>query len=408
MRILIISQVFWPDTSSVAQHLWDLSEVLTLNGNKVSVLSSIFPYENKQVKYVKREIHNDILINRIKHTGFGKSSTVGRLVDFFTFNIITLFNLLSIKRDNYDLIIGTTVPPLLSYIGVIVAKRKKIPFYYWAMDMQPELSISSNLIRKDSLAAGLLSYLGNYIIKNSSLIFALDGYMKEHLIKKGALDENVSVMPVWPVMDKVYSGSRIDNPFRLANGFNDKIVIMYSGNHALVHPLDTLLGAAKVLKNDNRFIFVFIGGGLREKDVTNFKKAFQLENIIQLPYQPRNNIHNSLASADIQVVIMGNNQVGFTHPNKVYGALFIGKPILYIGPSPSHVSDILNKLQDNISVEHGEIDRLCKELLKFSAFQNSFIENIGKRNQIFANMHYQPSALKNKMVSIIESKNKKS
>ncbi len=123
----------------------------------------------------------------------------------------------------------------------------------------------------------------------------------------------------------------MENPFRIENNFGDKIVVMYSGNHAYVHPLDTLLNVAKQLKNDKRFLFVFVGGGVRKKDVTDYKSLHHLQNIIQLPFQPRENIHNSLGSSDIQVVIMGENQVGFTHPNKIYGAMFVGKPILYIG-----------------------------------------------------------------------------
>ena len=54
-------------------------------------------------------------------------------------------------------------------------------------------------------------------------------------------------------------------------------------------------------------------------------------------------LHLSLGSADIQVVVLGDGQVGYTHPNKVYGALFLGKPIIYIGPKESHVSDILEQ-----------------------------------------------------------------
>jgi hypothetical protein len=90
---------------------------------------------------------------------------------------------------------------------------------------------------------------------------------------------------------------------------------MYFGNHAFVLQLDTLLEAALILKMKSHFLFV--SGGVRKKDVTEFKIKYNLDNIVQLPFQPRENIHNSLGSSDIQVVILGNGQVGYTHPNKV-------------------------------------------------------------------------------------------
>ena len=127
----------------------------------------------------------------------------------------------------------------------------------------------------------------------------------------------------------------------------------------------------------------------------------QLENIIQLPFQPRNNIHNSLGASDIQVVILGDGQVGFTHPNKVYGAMYIGKPILYIGPSESHVSDLLNELKGNISVQHGESKALADkiEILFSKSLDEIYI--IGEDNLIYANNNFHPDVLKQKMIDAI-------
>ena len=68
----------------------------------------------------------------------------------------------------------------------IISKIKSIRFYYWVMDLQPELSISSGLIKKDSILAKILTFFGNYSIKNSKKIFSMDSYMSQHLIDRGA------------------------------------------------------------------------------------------------------------------------------------------------------------------------------------------------------------------------------
>ncbi len=403
MRYLIITQAFWPDTVSTAQHLMDLAVHLKENGHEVDVFTSINAYEDPSVKFSKKEIRQGIKIKRIRNTSFGKGFVFGRLLDFISFNLILFFRLIFIKRRRYDAFIGMTSPPLVSFIGVIVAKFKKIRFYYWAMDLQPELAITSGLIKKGSTLASIMTAMGNHIIVNSDGIIALDKYMKEYLIKRGAKASSVAVIPVWPVMDQVFRGNRKDNPFRKMQGFQDKIVIMYSGNHSVVHPLDTLLEAAKFLQVDERFLFVFIGGGVRKKDVTTFKHLHSLNNIIQLPYQPREEIHFSLGSSDIQVVILGENQVGYTHPNKVYGAMFISKPILYIGPLTSHITDILNNCPGNISVAHGQHQLLVENLLWFASLSDSEKEQIGQINESYALANFLPIDLKNKMLSQLSS-----
>jgi glycosyltransferase involved in cell wall biosynthesis len=225
--------------------------------------------------------------------------------------------------------------------------------------------------------------------------------MTRYLYSRGAKKDSVKTIAVWPVMEDTFKGIRMSNPFRIENGFEEKIVIMYSGNHAYVHQLDTLLEAALILKDNSRFLFVFVGGGMRKIDVTEFKIKYKLENIVQLPFQPRENIHNSLGSSDIQVVILGNGQVGYTHPNKVYGAMYIGKPILYIGPVESHVADLLNDLDGNISVQHGQSKILADKIeLLFSKSWDE-INRIGENNSIYANNNFHPNVLKQKMIDAI-------
>jgi glycosyltransferase involved in cell wall biosynthesis len=274
------------------------------------------------------------------------------------------------------------------------------------MDLQPELSIASGLIKEGSLSANVLTRMGNYIIRSSDFILTLDKYMKDYLLRREAIANSIYTLPIWPAMEKVYAGKRLENSFRLEKGFGDRIVVMYSGNHSFVHPLDTLLQAAYNLRNDKNFLFVFIGGGVRKKDVTQFKEKHAMENILQLPYEPRENIHNSLGAADIQVVIMGDGQVGYTHPNKIYGAMFVGKPVLYIGPSPSHITDILDQLKGNIKVMHGEADSLTSQLSCFGELSEEEKMAVGELNRQFANEHFYPDLLKKQLAAVLEKEMK--
>ncbi len=403
MKLLILSQVFWPDTASTAQHLSDFADEMEKNGHEVRVICSRFAYESPQTSYSRYEHKNTIEIKRLRNTKFGKGKILGRLVDFLSYNALLVVHLFKIRKHKIDAILGMTSPPLVSFIAVRFAKIKKVPFIYWTMDLQPELAIASKMIRKNSPSALLLTRLGAHIIKHSALIFSLDRYMADYLVKKGSKSTRIATIPVWSVVDKRYMGEIEDNPYRINNGFTDKVVVMYSGNHAHVHPLDTLLKAAAMLKDDSRFVFAFVGGGVRKKDVTQFKKENSLTNVVQLPYEPRENIHHSLGAADIHVVVLGENQVGFTHPNKIYGAMFLAKPIAYIGPSVSHVNDILRHIDGNISIEHDEQHTLVKQLKAFAELRAEDRQAIGNANLAYASEHFNPVHLKSNMVHAVEN-----
>ena len=87
------------------------------------------------------------------------------------------------------------------------------------MDLQPELSISSVLIKKDSFLSKVFTYLGNYIICNSTRLISLDSFMTDYLYSRGANENLVKTIAVWPVMDVRYEGERMLNPFRVENSF---------------------------------------------------------------------------------------------------------------------------------------------------------------------------------------------
>ena len=401
MKILIITQVYFPDTVSVSQHLTDLAERLASRGHSVEVISSRFGYASNDV-YAKKSHEKEISINRILHSNYNKNYFFFRALNFLTFNLAILFNLL-FRRRSVDLVIGTTVPPFSALIGLYFAKMKRAPFCFWVMDLQPELAIASGLLKEKSIPAKFFKTLGNLIIRKSTRLISLDRFMTDYLVKRGARLSRIAEIPVWPVSEGFYDGTRNLNPFRINNNYGDKIVVMFSGNHAHVHPLNTLLEAARKLKDDQRFLFSFVGGGVRKKEVTSFKSKYQLTNIVQHEFQPRSSFHISIAASDLQVVVLGEGQVGFTHPNKVYGAMFLGKPILYIGPSSSHVTDILNQLENNLMVRHGDVDLLISQLLAFAVHNGDEMSIVGQKNFEYARQNFSPEYLLDKMVNALEN-----
>src|SRR5262249_43980332 len=83
-----------------------------------------------------------------------------------------------------------------------------------------------------------------------------------------------------------------------------------------------------------------------------------LSNIRSVPYQPLDKLSASLSAADLHLVVMGDPFVGIVHPCKVYNIRRLGIPFLYIGPVPSHVSE----LSPAASFRHGDVDGVARFL----------------------------------------------
>ena len=144
------------------------------------------------------------------------------------------------------------------------------------------------------------------------------------------------------------------NAFRDARGLDRKFVVMYAGNHALQHPLDTLLDAAARLEHDRDVAFVFIGGGAGKAAIDAQIRA-GAANLVSLPFQPAGHLDDVLTAADVHVVSMGADVVGIVHPCKIYGALAVGRPVLFFGPAESPPGELLADLGGGYRVDHGDV-----------------------------------------------------
>jgi glycosyltransferase involved in cell wall biosynthesis len=169
-----------------------------------------------------------------------------------------------------------------------------------------------------------------------------------------------------------------ENPFREKHGLAGKFVVMYSGNHGPSNPIGTALEAARRLKHRGDIVFMFIGGGIGKKEV-EAAIAGGATNVVSLPYQPLSELKYSLSAADVHLVTVGNEIVGIVHPCKVYGAMAVGRPVWLLGPSPSHVSDLLERHDIGWHVGHGDVDGAVRAVEEMAAAGRERMSEMGLR-----------------------------
>jgi glycosyltransferase involved in cell wall biosynthesis len=361
MKILLLNQVFYPDVAATAQYLTELAAALVEQGHEVTVICARRAYDHPEKIYPARETWRGVNIFRVYSTRFGKRAKWHRAVDFASFIFSSCARLLLLPR--HDVVVALTTPPLISFIGAWRAKLWRANFCYWVMDMNPDEAIAAGWLRADSLMAKTLERMSRFSLRRANWIIALDRFMRDRIIAKGIAPEKIAVLPPWSQDDEVYFTQAGRDGFRKSHGLQDKFVVMYAGNHSPVHPLDTLMEAAE--RSDASIVFCFVGGGSEFKRVQRWAEAGKRTNVLCLPYQPLAQLSASLSAADAHVVVMGNAMLGLVHPCKIYNMLAVGAPVIYIGPQPSHVTEILDRLGEGhpwCSVRHGEGEVLVERI----------------------------------------------
>jgi glycosyltransferase involved in cell wall biosynthesis len=124
-------------------------------------------------------------------------------------------------------------------------------------------------------------------------------------------------------------------------GWDERFVVLYSGNMGLAHEFETALDAAALLADEPKVLFSFLGGGPRRDEIERGVRERGLANVELRPYVARERLGESLTAGDVHLVSLRPSLAGMLVPSKIYGILAAGRPTLYVGPPVGEIADII-------------------------------------------------------------------
>jgi colanic acid biosynthesis glycosyl transferase WcaI len=412
--LLVISQVYVPDPASVGQHMADAAEAMAGRGYDVRVLASSRGYENSKVKYARKERRCGVDITRLPFSSFGKRTLAHRVLGQGLFLLQVIVRGLFARRLAGVLV--STSPPMASFAAVVIGFVRGVPITYWLMDMNPDQAIAMGKVSTKSPLVAAMRWLNRRVFARAANVVVLDRFMAERVHAQYGVHGRMEVVPPWPHVaaampdketrrqgDKEQPLSPpIENPFITEHGLAGKFVVMYSGNHSLASPVTTLVQAALQMQDDPRVVFMFIGGGLGKRAVDEAIESHRPANILSLPYQPLERLLYSLSAADLHIVTVGNGMVGIIHPCKIYGAMAVGRPVLLVGPRPSHAADLIERHKCGWRIDHGDVAGATAMLRQIASTPRAELAAMGERARDAACQHYSKERLCAEFCDIIE------
>jgi glycosyltransferase involved in cell wall biosynthesis len=383
--LLVISQVYAPDPAAVGQQVTDAAEEMARRGWRVVVYTSARGYDDPRNRYPRRERRNGVEVRRLPLSSFGKRSIAIRLVAQCLFMIQAVGR--GLWTGDLGLVLVSTSPPFAGLGGSIVSFLRRVPLVWWVMDLNPDQMIVAGKIGPRSVFARVFDWINRVTLRQARDVVVLDRFMRDRVLAKLPVTEKIHVIPPWPHDDHLASLPSRPNAFRTAHGLEDDFIVMYSGNHALQHPLDTVLDAAHQMEDEPSLRFVFVGGGAG-KAAVEARIAAGASNVVSLPYQPLERIGESLSAADIHIVTMGDDMVGIVHPCKIYGALAVGRPIVFLGPRLSHAGEILGDRSFASCVNHGDPQAVVDAIRRFRTINEVLRDRLGEEAVTLASEGY--------------------
>jgi glycosyltransferase involved in cell wall biosynthesis len=152
--------------------------------------------------------------------------------------------------------------------------------------------------REDGVVIRMLRALEGWGYRSAALVTATTRALVETVVDRGAARERTVFLPNGADLETFKPLPR-ENPLADSLGLGDRFVVMYSGLFGIKHGLETLLEAAKILRDRDDIAFVLVGNGARRNALKSFVRANSLENVHLVDEKPVGDIPYLLARADL-------------------------------------------------------------------------------------------------------------
>ncbi|MBU2631396.1 MAG: glycosyltransferase family 4 protein, partial [Proteobacteria bacterium] len=263
MKILIVSQYFWPENFRIN----DLAVGLMERGHEVSVLTGIPNYPEGQFSTGyglftnRKEVYKDVRIIRVPLFPRGKGDRVRLFLNYISFALFSSVLSISLYREEFDLLFVFEPSPITVGLPAIVLKKlKSIPIFFWVQDLWPESLSATGAINSKTLL-NIVRKLVCFIYKRCDRILIQSPAFSPLIESQGVISERIHFFPnsIEAVYQPVLEQSNVDIRDLLPSGF----CIMFAGNIGAAQDFETILLAAQKLKEYSDIHWVVLGDGRR-------------------------------------------------------------------------------------------------------------------------------------------------
>ena len=360
MHICFFNRSYWPDVGATGQLLTELAEDLVAHhGCDVTVVTG-YPLAGRD-GVPAREVRNGVRIVRAGGTTRDPRRFVGRATNYLTYFASACVAGLRTRRP--DVVVALTDPPIIGLAALMSARLHRARFVFLCQDVFPEVAV----LLEDFYNGAVnhtLELVNRYLLRRADAVVALGDTMKRRLVEgKGADPSRVTVIHNWADCSALAPGPK-DNPFARAHGLRDRFVVMHAGNIGLSQNLDVVLDAAERLRDRDAIRFVFVGNGSRRAALEQQAAERGLLNVMFLPYQPREEMRHSYATADLFLVSLRPGLAGYIVPSKLYSILAAGRPYVAAVEQSCEVVDITERFACGFVVPPGDAAALASRILQ--------------------------------------------
>lgn len=397
MKILLVSQYFWPETFRIN----DLALELLSRGNDVTVLTGKpnYPqgciYEGYDFWGYKKEVYKGIEVIRVPLIPRGKGTGIRLVLNYLSFVLFSCLYIFFHKRK-YDVSLTFAISPITQvYAALLHKKMFGSRAFLWIQDLWPESVVAAGKVNS-GFVYRILTRMVKGIYKRVDGICLQSEAFEQSILEKGGDKHKMSYIPNW-AEDLFTNKVTIEKEhFReiMPKGF----VVMFAGNIGEAQDFESIIQAAVCTQEYKNIKWVVIGDGRKKEYVHKRVKELGLDDtFVLLGRYSLEDMPDLFVHADVMLVsLKGIDVFSLTIPSKVQSYMAFGKPIV------SMLNGIGNKIVKEAKCGYiaaaKDYKHLSENVIKMSEMDGGLLIEMGNNGSEYYQKHFSKKNIVDRLI----------
>lgn len=390
MKILIISQHYWPEIGAASNRITYVARFLVSRGHHVTVVCPApnYPegklYKGWQNKFFERMEDGGVHIIRTWMVLNRGESFLPRVLHYGSFMKTAFFAALRAGRP--DILVVSSPPLFIGVSGALLSMVWRVPFLFDVRDIWPESAVAVGIMKK-GLFFRIGEMLEKLIYRRANHITVTARGIQKNIVAKGIAKSKISFVPNGAELDFFYladDGERAR--FKNEMWFTNTFVVLYAGNIGMAQNPGILINCAKLLRDQPHIMFFVVGGGVQREVLENEAKERGLKNIRFLGQVERNEMKRIYGVSDVGLILYKKSDL-FANvlPAKLFDMWSAGLPLII--NLKGEAGELIERSKSGMVIQSEDPSALKDAILEMMRNPEQRKE-MGKQGRMFAEQYF--------------------
>lgn len=397
LRLLIVTQYFWPETFRIN----DLAARLRARGHTVSVLTALPNYPRGRFfdgygwTGPLRERHDGLSVRRVPLVPRGTGRAWRMVLNYLSFAVsATVLGPLMAPRDFDAVFVFAPSPPTVAVPALFLGALRRRPVVLWVQDLWPEALVAVNAVRQPALLGAVGRFVGA-LYRRCDLVLGQSPAAVDAIRARGRIAEpsRVRYFPCSAEDDYLVPVPGDAVPKLTALGIPAGFRLLFAGNLGAAQDVESLLESADRLRARSDIHWVFLGEGRRRDWLASEVERRGLQSTVHLiGRHPMSDMPAFFADAAALLVSL-KDAPGLTEtiPSKVQAYLASGRPI--VGALNGEGARIVRESGAGFTCPPGDPAALAETVARLAAASAAEREAMGRLGRAYYADHFDRDRL---------------